>query len=339
MIQTELKTDEKIKSSLGAPNAVVPALTRTRCPGCQKLFAVETEVLNSMSAAGVIRAEFTCTGELCHEAFGIDLPLSHDLMTLAIIPSVRLTKIVEKTQPKTPKPAQLAVAAVEAPLRERVEAPLRAGTEAPLRAGTEAPLQAKIQAPAVAKSATSVRTKSTVISERECPRCSAMNAATMNECVRCGIIFDRYIEANEAQLEEELALGGTRELSLLWDKTLEDYEDRIRHDRFLNACRDANALSYASKKYSQILIAAPQDDIARLMRNRIVAMISMRAESSRFPIRLSFRIPKINSMALFGGSVLFVWGVAMPQMKNMMEIGLSLILLAIGVRLALRARI
>ncbi len=313
MMQTELKTDEKIKSSLAAPNGTpqaVPTLTRTRCPGCQKLFAVETVTLNAMAEAGVIRAEFTCTGELCHEAFGIDLPLTIEAMTLAIVPSVRLTKLAEK-----PKPQPVAVAGVEAPLRERIEAPLRERPEALVRA------------------------KSTSVLERECPRCNAINALTMNECVRCGIIFDRFIEANEAQIEEELALGGTRELSLLWDKTLEDYEDRIRHDRFLNACRDANALSYASKKYSQILIAAPQDDIARLMRNRIVAMISMRAESSRFPIRLSFRIPKINSMALFGGSVLFVWGVAMPQMKNMMEIGLSLILLAIGVRLALRARI
>ena len=307
-----IQTEPEINLSLGAPkatpnNSLLPALTRTRCPGCQKLFAVETETLNSMSEAGVIRAEFTCTGELCREAFGIDLPLSHDLMTLAIIPAVRLTKLAEKQSEPRPE--------------IRPDAPPKSAP----------PSVAAVQAP--------LRAKSGTVSERECPRCSAMNAASMNECVRCGIIFDRYIEANEAQLEEELALGGTRELSLLWDKTLEDYEDRIRHDRFLNACRDANALSYASKKYSQILIAAPQDDIARLMRNRIVAMISMRAESSRFPIRLSFRIPKINSMALFGGSILFVWGVAMPQMKNMMEIGLSLILLAIGVRLALRARI
>jgi hypothetical protein len=262
-----------------------------------------------MSRAGVTRAEFTCTGELCRESFAIELPLPLDYSTLTILPAIRLSAL-----PETEPVADLVAPAAERRSEKPAEPP-RSIIAAPLKSLAQAGL------------------------ERECPRCGAMNAASMNDCVRCGIIFDRYNVTNEAQLEEELALGGTRELSLMWDKTLEDYEDRIRHDRFLNACRDANALSYASKKYSQILVAAPQDDIARLMRNRIVAMISQRAESSRMPIRLNFRIPKMNSMALFGGSILFFWGLMMPQLKNIMEIGLSLVLLSIGVRVALRSRI
>ena len=303
-----------------------PAMTRTRCPGCQKLFAVETETLNAMARAGVIRAEFTCTTEMCHESFGLDLPLRAEHAELSVVPAIRLSKT----------PLALAVPDVKAndvtvPKSEPMEDPggsSNSKREAPPVAALEVPLRSNFKS-----------SKKSLLIERECPRCGVMNASNLNECARCGIIFDRYLETNEAQVQEELALGGTRELALLWDKVLEDYEDRIRHDRFLNACRDASALSYASKKYSQILVAAPQDDIARLMRNRIVAMISVRAESSRLPIRLSFRIPKLNSMALFGGTVLFVWGLAMPQLKNIMEIGLSLMLLSIGVRLALRARI
>lgn len=305
-------------------NDLRPAMTRTRCPGCQKLFAVETETLNSMARAGVIRAEFTCTTEMCHESFGLDLPLLPEHAGLSVIPAVRLTK----TPLAAAAPDVKASDTILEPATEPESTP--AGKlEAPAVAAVEAPLRSNLKSPGG---------KASLI-ERECPRCGAMNASGLNECVRCGIIFDRYLETNEAQVQDELALGGTRELSLLWDKVLEDYEDRIRHDRFLNACRDANALSYASKKYSQILVAAPQDDIARLMRNRIVAMISVRAESSRLPIRLAFRIPKLNSMALFGGTILFVWGLAMPQLKNIMEIGLSLMLLSIGVRLALRARL
>ncbi|CAN5497352.1 hypothetical protein BH10BDE1_BH10BDE1_23880 [soil metagenome] len=313
MMQTETISNPRAKS--GAPldrptqkptHDPTPSMTRTRCPGCQKLFAVETDTLSSMSRAGVTRAEFTCTGELCHEAFAIELPLPPDYSTLTILPAVRL-----KPAPETEPIADLVAPAALTPAQ-----PPRSIIAAPLKSA-----------------------KPSIGFERECPRCGAMNAASMNDCVRCGIIFERYNVTNEAQLEEELALGGTRELSLMWDKTLEDYEDRIRHDRFLNACRDANALSYSSKKYSQILVSAPQDDIARLMRNRIVAMISQRAESSRMPIRLNFRIPKMNTMALFGGSVLFFWGLMMPQLKNIMEIGLSLVLLSIGVRVALRSRI
>jgi hypothetical protein len=302
MMQTEPQFDSRVNSR--AP--IMPAMTRTRCPGCQKLFAVETETLNSMARAGVTRAEFTCTGELCRDAFAIELPLPMDYSNLTILPAIRLSAIPEMEP----------VADLVAPAAPKTSEPPRSIIAAPLKSA-----------------------KPTAAYERECPRCGALNAASMNDCVRCGIIFERYNMTNDAQLEEELALGGTRELALMWDKTLEDYEDRIRHDRFLNASRDANALSYASKKYSQILVAAPQDDIARLMRNRIVAMISQRAESSRMPIRLNFRIPKLNSMALFGGSLLFFWGLMMPQLKNIMEIGLSLVLLSIGVRVALRSRI
>lgn len=320
MMQTEQNFKTQNSTPSNAPSGDLrPAMTRTRCPGCQKLFAVETETLNSMARAGVIRAEFTCTTEMCHESFGLDLPLQPEHAALSVIPAVRLTKtpLVANAQDVKPEAMREPIAEPESTPASKRQAPATAVVEAPLRAKS---------------------TKSSLI-ERECPRCGVMNAASLNECARCGIIFDRYLETNEAQVQEELALGGTRELALLWDKVLEDYEDRIRHDRFLNACRDANALSYSSKKYSQILVAAPQDDIARLMRNRIVAMISVRAESSKLPIRLSFRIPKLNSLALFGGTVLFVWGLAMPQLKNIMEIGLSLMLLSIGVRLALRARV
>lgn len=317
-----MQTEPNFRTSAGpAPQnpQAVPAIemTRTRCPGCQKLFAVETETLNAMARAGVIRAEFTCTGELCRESFAIQLPLPENYSSLTIVPAMRLDAAPDVHLTNNERAAEEALAKYEMPPSEQAKQQTQAVLKAPL-------LGSKLAA---------------LGGERECPRCGSMNAVTMNECARCGIVFDRYAGADDEQLEEELALGGTRELAQMWERTLEDYEDRIRHDRFLNACRDAGALSYASKKYSQILVAAPQDDIARLMRNRIVAMISMRAESSRLPIRLSFRIPKLNSMALFGGSVLFFWGLMMPQLKNVMEIGLSLVLLSIGVRLALRARI
>ena len=308
MIQTEQNFNSSPTSARSNSNigAVETAMTRTRCPGCKKLFAVATETLDAMSASGLRVAEFACTGDLCHEAFAIELPLPLGHAKLGVLPAIPLSRNflelepqpevqIDEARPTKPMPDTL-VGAVAAPLRIKVNS----------------------------------------VSERECPRCGAANVATSTDCARCGIVFERI---HDDRIDDEVALGGTRELSLLWDKTLEDYEDRIRHDRFLNAARDAGALSYASKKYSQILIAVPQDDIARLMRNRIVAMISIRAESSKMPIRLNFRIPKINSMALFGGSVLFFWGLMMPQLKNIMEIGLSLVLLAIGVRVALRVRI
>jgi hypothetical protein len=112
--------------------------------------------------------------------------------------------------------------------------------------------------------------------EKECPRCSALNALVSTECVRCGIVFDRVIDV---RIEDELALGGSREMAALWDHVMEDYEDLVRHERFVAASTETNALAYASKKYGHILIASPQDPIARNMRNRIVGLVSAQAEN------------------------------------------------------------
>ncbi|MDX9731284.1 MAG: hypothetical protein RBT63_05885 [Bdellovibrionales bacterium] len=309
MIQTENRIENKSE-----PRQADATLTKTRCPGCKRLFAVETETLAAMSRAGVYRAEFTCTAELCRVSFAIELPLPEGHSGMGVLPSVRLDPVARvESRESTPEGRPSADEAVQ-------EAPAQSHQSA-----MPAPLKTERGA--------------SLLRERECPRCGAMNQAAQSDCVRCGIVFERYDKDEDEHLSEEMALGGTRELAALWGKTLEDYEDRIRHDRFLNACRDADALSYAAKKYSQILVAAPQDDIARLMRNRIVAMVSVKAESSKLPIRLNFRIPGFNTMGLFLGALLFFWGLAMPQIRNLMEIGLSMLLLSIGVRLALRSRV
>lgn len=289
-------------------------MTRTRCPHCLKLFAIETAAIEMLTEAGVHRAEFKCTADSCQGSFAIALPLAPDAERLALVPALPLRE-------STPIPETVgAPAAIAAPLKEAVR------TEAvPTESVKKEPAQKAVE--------------KMNLEERECARCGVMNPLASLDCVRCGIIFERSVAGSAGRVEEELALGGSRELAQLWDLVIEDYEDRIRHERFLNACKDSEALSYAAKKYAQILVAAPQDEIARLMRNKIVALISIRAERSRIPFQLGFRIPKFNTLILLLGSILFVTGILMPQVKNMMEIGLSSILLALGISFVLRERI
>lgn len=276
-----------------------------------------------MTRAGAYRAEFNCTSNFCRTTFAIALPLPVGFDGVTVVPAVQ----IPSTQPLQPEPSpNLELELTHRPEIDFVE------DKAAVPGPTTVAL--KTAEPAIAP----------VLAEKECPRCNAKNAVTQSECVRCGIVFERYDSGAigtkaDLRLEEEMALGGTRELSALWDRLIEDYEDRVRHDRFVNACRDAKALSYAAKKYSQILVSAPQDEVARIMRNRIVALVSAQAETSKIPIRLDFRIPSMNTMALAMGSILFFWGLMMPQLKHIMEIGLSMVLLSIGVRLALRARV
>ncbi len=305
-------TDRTFETSVRAKKADTTHTTRTRCPNCKRLFAIETETLDAMSRAGVLRAEFNCTSLTCGQAFGLKLPLLSSDRALPILMAVPLIRSTLIAEPEID---------VSVPEKIEEENQDRTSDRSP---GESAPLESS---------------RSAAVRERDCPRCGATNPMSSTDCVRCGIVFQRVVGKPDLRVEEEIALGGTRELSGLWDLVIEDYEDRIRHERFLNACKDAHALSYAMKKYAQILVSAPQDEVARMMRNRIVALVSVTAESSKLPIRLNFRIPKLNSLALFMGSILFFWGLAMPQLKNIMEIGLSMVLLTIGVRLALRTRV
>jgi ribosomal protein L40E len=314
------------------------AVTRTRCPACRKLFAIETDTLMAMTRAGAYRAEFNCTSDFCRTAFAIPLPLPEGFDGVAVVPSIQLRPAeIETISPAQTKDSSGLKLELEFGNRPDIDfSDVEQKNEVEIHAKKEkqgADVSSQVQA-----------VLASVATEKECPRCNAKNAVSLKECVRCGIIFDRYDSGEigtkaDLRIEEEMALGGARELSALWDRLIEDYEDRVRHDRFVNACRDAKALSYAAKKYSQILVSAPQDEVARLMRNRIVALVSAQAETSKIPIRLDFRIPSMNTMALAMGSILFFWGLMMPQLKNIMEIGLSMVLLSIGVRLALRARV
>jgi transposase-like protein len=325
----ETFVDSNLPTTLSKPSLASPvAMTRTRCPACKKLFSVETETLLAMTRAGAYRAEFTCTSDFCRTSFAIALPLPVGFDTLGIIPAVQFqSSINDFSRTESARPASILQQHVQADFLEESVA----HSELSHRSANQAYQNEAYQNDAHQN-------------EKECPRCNAKNSVSQSECVRCGIVFSRYgsgaIGTNaDLRIEEEMALGGTRELAALWDRLIEDYEDRIRHDRFINACRDGKALSYAAKKYSQILVSTPQDEIARIMRNRIVALVSAQAETSKIPIRLDFRIPSLNKMALAMGSILFFWGLLMPQLKNIMEIGLSMVLLAIGVRLALRARV
>ncbi len=342
--ETHRESANPVKQSNQTHQAAHASVTRTRCPACRKLFAIETDTLMAMTRAGAYRAEFNCTSDFCRTAFAIPLPLPEGFDGVTVVPSIQLRPAeVETLRPEQAGTSSQSAAAqnLELEFSQRPEIDFVESDQAAVVEEPTAQSKTKQSAAGVATVTLGV---TAVATEKECPRCNAKNAVAMTECVRCGIVFDRYDSGEigtkaDLRVEEEMALGGTRELAALWDKLMEDYEDRVRHDRFVNACRDAKALSYAAKKYSQILVSAPQDEVARLMRNRIVALVSAQAEISRIPIRLDFRIPSMNTMALAMGSILFFWGLMMPQLKNIMEIGLSMVLLSIGVRLALRARV
>lgn len=184
-----------------------------------------------------------------------------------------------------------------------------------------------------------VAEKAPMISDLRCPKCGTRNQVSSSECRSCGIVFAKAKkEKPEAEgLSGEISLAGRRELSDLWDAILDNYEDQAKHDRFVKACHEAGCLPYASMKYTKILSAAPQEEIARNMRKRVVAIAGVKAEVAPKPT-LKFRIPKLNNLILILGSMAMTMGFILPGFKNLAGLGIAAVALAIGVRFFLRPR-
>lgn len=180
-----------------------------------------------------------------------------------------------------------------------------------------------------------------VTAEMKCPKCGTKNAISAAECKVCGIVFAkakalfRQEKPENEGITGEISLAGRRELAELWENVMADYEDLDRHDRFVRACYEAGCLPYASHKYAQILSATPNEEIAKAMRKRIVALASHKFEG-RPKSGFKMPMPGLNSLVLILGATVMAIGFLLPGFKNLTGLGLSAVLLAIGMRIFIR---
>lgn len=182
---------------------------------------------------------------------------------------------------------------------------------------------------------------STAISRsmRECPKCSARNSSIAKECRSCGIVFARYRADEGERVAGEIQLTGSLELVSQWHDLMDDYHNEARHHRFIRACDDAGCLPFASQKYARILSVAPDEEIAKKMRKYIVGLASHKFERASAG-GWKFRIPGFNAMAILLGTIVSIIGHFAPpsQARNLTGIGVSLLALALAVRLFLRGK-
>jgi len=108
---------------------------------------------------------------------------------------------------------------------------------------------------------------------QDCPKCGAQNLSTKSECGRCGVIFAK-VHGAIALTQNEKPLASTPELHELWKNIMSDFEDLRLHELFVNLCRSKGTLPFASMNYGKILSVNPNDEIAKIMRNKVITLAS-----------------------------------------------------------------
>lgn len=171
---------------------------------------------------------------------------------------------------------------------------------------------------------------------RNCPRCGKKSLLETEECVHCGVIFARLEEGEQERRLGEFLMGGHRELALLWSQVLADYENAEAHQNFVSACEAVGCLPFASHKYGRILEVSPGEEIARSMRQRVVAMISQRYEVAKERGGWSYRVPRFNLLVLFLGSFTTMAAILLPGLPGLAGFGVSILVLSTGLHFFLR---
>jgi hypothetical protein len=136
--------------------------------------------------------------------------------------------------------------------------------------------------------------------------------------------------ANFQDLAEKQSLSS---LELSWDKVLKGYEERERHNEFLNHCRLEDDIEFAIEKYSKMLKVNPNDEIAGgfLKKIELSAMSYEKLNSARqekFFTRSFF----ITLAILLGGLAVIGVGLLLFQNKNIAGLGIGLIFFTFAAR-------
>lgn len=283
------------------PNDII----KVRCPNCHKAYSVEARQIQ------VSRPQFECLS--CHRLFAFSYPLPSGVRTAHAEIVDRPVMPREELEQEYTSNVRLIPAAVVQPALVK-----SAHDELELRKNLRARQGYRGE-----------ETKHTI----ECPKCHKQNKVGQAECVSCGVIIEKFLEAQrEDRVEGEIRFRGKHELLALWQKVITQYENPTVHDEFIHACFQEECLSFAFYQYSRILAAHPTEDIAKSSQLKIVAVASSAFEKAP-SFDFGFRLPKVSSMVIFVAAFVAVAGYFIPGMRNLTGFGV----IAVGAVLALRA--
>lgn len=177
------------------------------------------------------------------------------------------------------------------------------------------------------------RQQKTVQEVRKCLKCAALNPKSLEECLKCGVIFARL-----EGLPLDQQLGAIPSLVRSWQELMSDYQNLRKHFEFVDRCEDLNAIPFALRKYEELKSVQPHDEIAQSMFQKVImkrfANVSPEQWAWLLQVRRQIlalpwmRILRVGPVVL--GTILIFIGLAAPGLRNLVGLGVAMAFVTVG---------
>lgn len=179
----------------------------------------------------------------------------------------------------------------------------------------------------------------------ECVSCHTRFWVPYPECVGQTEIIAfpiTWLQQGETTAEQKeapapLGLPSQSELKKLWDKVIAHYSDQESHNEFLRMAQMTGELLFASQQYQKMLQLNGDDDIARQMLERVVALTTVPGPRTNINIWYSLRHQLgISGLLILASVVMMLAGWLLPLLRNLVGVGAALFFLMLTIRIYLR---
>jgi hypothetical protein len=205
-----------------------------------------------------------------------------------------------------------------------------------------------------------------IIQNFECPKCQNLYLSHQKECMKCGLIFEKYQQKElaenirKASRSEDAhpAIAQHKEIKDEWENVVQNFESFNSHQNFIRVCQKLEAIDYAVAKYSELNELCPQDQNVTKALRQCMALHSVQIdfenarlkESSKRTgttknawlkkLNLSFDYPIIKTLLGIRASTAFVvfglgiiaLGLSQPHLRNLVGVGCSVAFLGFAMR-------
>lgn len=232
-----------------------------RCPGCNKLYRVDSREIKST------QPHFSCSA--CHVVFSFDFPPKQLARVETRVVQVSTTAINKSAINKSSDVVSSFVSGHYDVLKSNIDH--RAVDDGGAVVGVigEGSVSGTVgnvsmmgtgkTLPRFGKTST-LQFQEGEAALKTCPKCAAKNPRLSKECIKCGVIFEKL-----ENLPLDPKIGALPSLVRMWQDLMRDYENLAKHLEFVDRCEDLEALPFAMSKYQELKSIQPQDSLAEEM--------------------------------------------------------------------------